>query len=42
VRGALCRDALTGEQFAVSARVVVNAAGPFCDALRPVTPEANM
>ena len=34
VRGAMCRDELSGEQFPVDARVVINAAGPFCDAVR--------
>ena len=34
VNGAVCDDTLTGERFTVSARVVINAAGPFCDAVR--------
>jgi glycerol-3-phosphate dehydrogenase len=34
VAGALARDAETGVAFSVAASVVVNAAGPFCDAVR--------
>ncbi|XP_058078054.1 glycerol-3-phosphate dehydrogenase SDP6, mitochondrial-like isoform X2 [Magnolia sinica] len=34
VIGAHVRDNLTGNEFNVYAKVVVNAAGPFCDALR--------
>jgi len=34
VRGAVVRDALTGESHTVRALVVVNATGPWCDALR--------
>jgi glycerol-3-phosphate dehydrogenase len=34
VRGARVRDALTGEELEVAADVVVNATGPWCDALR--------
>ncbi|MDD5175573.1 MAG: glycerol-3-phosphate dehydrogenase/oxidase [Sterolibacterium sp.] len=34
VRGAMLRDAESGEEFEVAARVVVNAAGPFCDEVR--------
>ena len=34
VNGAHARDAETGEEFTVSARVVINATGPFTDALR--------
>jgi glycerol-3-phosphate dehydrogenase len=34
VDGVLCRDMETGEQFTARARVVVNATGPFADALR--------
>lgn len=32
--GAVARDPLTGDEFEVRARVVVNAAGPFADAVR--------
>lgn len=34
LRGAVLRDAETGDEFEVAARVVVNAAGPFCDEVR--------
>ena len=34
VRGAVLRDAESGDEFEVAARVVINAAGPFCDAVR--------
>jgi glycerol-3-phosphate dehydrogenase len=34
VRGAVLRDAESGEEFEVAARVVVNATGPFCDEVR--------
>ncbi|XP_037074718.1 LOW QUALITY PROTEIN: glycerol-3-phosphate dehydrogenase, mitochondrial-like, partial [Pollicipes pollicipes] len=34
VVGAVCEDALTGERFAVRARCVINATGPFTDSLR--------
>ncbi|MBK9446581.1 MAG: glycerol-3-phosphate dehydrogenase/oxidase [Betaproteobacteria bacterium] len=34
VRGAVVRDAESGEEFEVSAKVVINATGPFCDAVR--------
>jgi glycerol-3-phosphate dehydrogenase len=34
VRGAVIRDRLTGQTAAVSATVVVNATGPWCDRLR--------
>lgn len=34
VRGAALRDAETGDEFAVAARVVINATGPFCDEVR--------
>ena len=34
LRGAVLRDAESGNEFAVQARVVVNAAGPFCDEVR--------
>jgi glycerol-3-phosphate dehydrogenase len=38
VCGAVCQDVLSGEQFSVDARVVINAAGPFCDAVRRCAP----
>jgi glycerol-3-phosphate dehydrogenase len=34
VSGAVLRDAETGHEFAVAARVVINATGPFCDEVR--------
>lgn len=34
VNGARCRDGLTGEEFDVRARVVINATGPFSDTVR--------
>lgn len=34
VRGVVARDAETGAEFTARARVVVNAAGPFCDEVR--------
>jgi glycerol-3-phosphate dehydrogenase len=34
VQGALLRDAVTGEETTIHARVVVNATGPWCDDLR--------
>jgi glycerol-3-phosphate dehydrogenase len=34
VRGAVLRDAESGDEFAVAAKVVVNATGPFCDEVR--------
>ncbi len=42
VRGAVVRDRLTGEQWTIRARAVVNAAGPFADGLRRLDdPEAR-
>mmetsp|Transcript_2551 Transcript_2551/g.6840 ORF Transcript_2551/g.6840 Transcript_2551/m.6840 type:complete len:688 (+) Transcript_2551:71-2134(+) len=42
VRGAKCRDKLTGRTFEVRARQVVNACGPFSDAVRQMSdPEAR-
>ncbi|XP_004307359.1 PREDICTED: glycerol-3-phosphate dehydrogenase SDP6, mitochondrial [Fragaria vesca subsp. vesca] len=35
--GARIRDNLTGEEFETYAKVVVNAAGPFCDSVRKLT-----
>jgi len=32
--GAVCRDQETGEEYAVDAKVVINAGGPFCDEVR--------
>ena len=34
VAGARVRDELSGEELAIGARVVINAAGPWCDAIR--------
>ena len=34
VRGAKCRDMLTGEEFTVNAKCVINATGPFTDKIR--------
>lgn len=34
VRGAVVEDALTGRQWPVRAKAVINATGPFCDAIR--------
>ncbi|MCX7172230.1 MAG: glycerol-3-phosphate dehydrogenase/oxidase, partial [Proteobacteria bacterium] len=34
IRGAVLRDAESGEEFEVAAQVVVNATGPFCDEVR--------
>lgn len=34
VRGVACKDVLTGATFEVYAKAVINATGPFCDALR--------
>ncbi|MFA7293484.1 MAG: glycerol-3-phosphate dehydrogenase/oxidase, partial [Rhodocyclaceae bacterium] len=34
VRGAILRDTESGDEFEVAAKVVINAAGPFCDAVR--------
>ncbi|KAF7147834.1 hypothetical protein RHSIM_Rhsim03G0116200 [Rhododendron simsii] len=34
ITGARVRDSLTGKEFDTYAKVVVNAAGPFCDSLR--------
>jgi glycerol-3-phosphate dehydrogenase len=34
LRGAVLRDAESGDEFDVAARVVINAAGPFCDEVR--------
>lgn len=34
IDGVVIRDAETGDEFTAKARVVVNAAGPFCDELR--------
>lgn len=42
VVGAVLEDALTGERFSVDARVVVNAAGPFCDAVRRLADPAAL
>src|SRR5436305_5152015 len=41
VRGALARDAESGEEHAVRARVVVNAAGVFADAVRHLDDPAS-
>jgi glycerol-3-phosphate dehydrogenase len=42
VNGVIARDSETGTEFRATARVVVNAAGPFCDGVRrmadPATP----
>lgn len=32
--GAVCRDTITGDQWTVYAKGVVNATGPFCDSIR--------
>ncbi|CAN6461396.1 unnamed protein product [Victoria cruziana] len=34
ITGARIRDSLTGKEFDVYAKVIVNAAGPFCDSVR--------
>ncbi|KAM8871458.1 glycerol-3-phosphate dehydrogenase, mitochondrial isoform 1-T2 [Synchiropus picturatus] len=34
VRGARCRDVITGQEFDVRAKCVINATGPFTDSLR--------
>jgi glycerol-3-phosphate dehydrogenase len=34
VRGAVCRNQITGEEFSVRAKCVINATGPFTDAIR--------
>lgn len=34
ISAALVRDGLTGEEFTVSARIIINAAGPFADSIR--------
>ena len=34
LRGAVVEDGLSGERWEISARVVVNATGPFCDEIR--------
>ena len=40
VNGVIAWDAETGAEFAVAARVVVNAAGPFCDDVRQLAEPA--
>jgi glycerol-3-phosphate dehydrogenase len=34
VNGVMAKDSESGREFAVQARVVINASGPFCDAIR--------
>ncbi|KAI5062327.1 hypothetical protein GOP47_0022866 [Adiantum capillus-veneris] len=41
VKGARVRDQLTGQEFDVHAKVIVNAAGPFCDAIRQMAGESS-
>eukprot|EP00250_Pteridium_aquilinum_P014945 c22296_g1_i1 orf=404-2260(-) len=40
VKGARVRDHLTGQEFDVYAKVIVNAAGPFCDEVRQLASES--
>lgn len=35
--GALCRDELTGREFAIKAKCVINATGPFTDSIRKMS-----
>jgi len=42
IEGAVCRDTLTGEEFQVKAKCVVNATGPFTDNIRKMdSPDAK-
>ena len=41
MRRVACVDTLTGEAFEVDAKAVINATGPFCDALRTCVPCAR-
>uniref|UniRef100_A0A3B4WSH8 glycerol-3-phosphate dehydrogenase n=1 Tax=Seriola lalandi dorsalis TaxID=1841481 RepID=A0A3B4WSH8_SERLL len=41
VCGALCRDVITGQEFDVRAKCVINATGPFTDALRKMDDQKN-
>jgi glycerol-3-phosphate dehydrogenase len=41
INGVACRDELTGEEFKIATKVVVNATGPFSDSIRKMAnPEA--
>ncbi len=41
ITGVMCKDELTGESFTVTGKVVINACGPFSDAVRKMAnPEA--
>uniref|UniRef100_A0A8C7G2L7 Glycerol-3-phosphate dehydrogenase, mitochondrial n=1 Tax=Oncorhynchus kisutch TaxID=8019 RepID=A0A8C7G2L7_ONCKI len=41
VCGARCRDVITGQEFDVRAKCVINATGPFTDALRKMDDQKN-
>uniref|UniRef100_A0A4W6FP16 glycerol-3-phosphate dehydrogenase n=1 Tax=Lates calcarifer TaxID=8187 RepID=A0A4W6FP16_LATCA len=41
VCGAHCRDVITGQEFDVRAKCVINATGPFTDALRKMDDQKN-
>nr|XP_057908668.1 glycerol-3-phosphate dehydrogenase, mitochondrial [Doryrhamphus excisus] len=41
VCGARCRDVLTGEEFDVKAKCVINATGPFTDSVRKMDDQEN-
>ncbi|TKS67292.1 Glycerol-3-phosphate dehydrogenase, mitochondrial [Collichthys lucidus] len=41
VYGAHCRDVITGQEFDVRAKCVINATGPFTDALRKMDDQKN-
>ena len=34
VAGATCRDSISGEEFTINAKSVINATGPFTDSIR--------
>lgn len=42
MRRVACTDTLTGDTFEVDAKAVINATGPFCDALRTYAPATCM
>nr|XP_020450338.1 glycerol-3-phosphate dehydrogenase, mitochondrial [Monopterus albus] len=41
VCGAHCRDVITGQEFDVRAKCVINATGPFTDVLRKMDDQKN-
>ena len=42
VQGAKCRNEITGEEFEIKAKCVINATGPFTDSIRLVSILCNL